>query len=214
MDSNKVISKMFMWLFAGIFLSFITAFIVSNNPTLLITIFSTSAYYLIFLAELIVVIVFSSRIYKMSKTSATILYLIYSLLTGLTLSCIFVVYEIPSIIFIFGITSLVLLLFSFIGMFTKFNLNKLSSFLLMGLLGIIFCYIVNIFLNSEVISFGTLVFGVIIFILYIAFDTQRVVKNFYGLEEDKLPIMGALELYMDFINLFIRLLELFGKRRD
>ena len=84
----------------------------------------------------------------------------------------------------------------------------------MALLGLIICTIINIFVGSESLNFGLLILGVIIFIGYIAYDIQKVKENVYGLDEDKLPLMGAMELYMDFINLFIRLLELFGKGRD
>ena len=84
----------------------------------------------------------------------------------------------------------------------------------MGLLGLIICEIINIFIGSQTFNFALLIIGVIIFIAYIAFDIQKVKENIYDLDEDKLPILGAMELYMDFINVFIRLLEIFGKRRD
>ena len=84
----------------------------------------------------------------------------------------------------------------------------------MGIIGILICSIINMFIGSATLNFGLLILGVIIFIGYIAFDIQKVKENIYGLDEDKLPLMGAMQLYMDFINLFIRVLELFGKRRD
>ena len=211
---NKVFSKMFAWLFAGIFLSFAVAMFVVKNDDLLYKIYSTGIYYIIIIAELITVIVFTRRIHKMSFTGAIFSYLLYSVLTGLTLSAIFVIYDITSIIYAFGVTSGLVLIFALIGYFTKLDLTKISTYLFMAILGLIICEIINIFVGSQTFNFVLLILGVIIFIVYIAFDIQRIKENIYGLDEDKLPIMGAMELYMDFINLFIRLLELFGKRRD
>lgn len=211
---NKVFSKMFAWLFAGIFLSFAVAMFVVKNEDLLYKIYSTGIYYIIIIAELITVIVFTRRIHKMSFTGAIFSYLLYSVLTGLTLSAIFVIYDITSIIYAFGVTSGLVLIFALIGYFTKLDLTKISTYLFMAILGLVICEIINIFVGSQTFNFVLLILGVIIFIVYIAFDIQRIKENIYGLDEDKLPIMGAMELYMDFINLFIRLLELFGKRRD
>ena len=211
---NKVFSKMFAWLFAGILLSFGVAMYVVKSYDLLYKIYSSSLYYFIILAEIITVIIFSSRIHKMSFAGAIFTYLLYSFLTGLTLSAIFVIYDITSIIYAFGVTAGLLLIFALIGYFTNIDLTKISTYLFMGIVGLIICEIINIFVASETFNFILLIAGVVIFIAYIAFDIQRVKQNIYGLDEDKLPIVGAMELYMDFINLFIRLLELFGKRRD
>ena len=211
---NKVFSKMFAWLFAGILLSFAVAMFVIKSDDLLVKIYTTGIYYVIIIAEFITVIVLSSRIHKMSFTGAIIAYLLYAFLTGLTLSAIFVIYDITSIIYAFGVTAGLVLIFGLVGYFTKLDLTKFSTYLFMGLLGLIICEIINIFVGSQTFNFVLLVLGVIIFIAYIAFDIQKVKENIYGLDEDKLPIVGAMELYMDFINVFIRLLELFGKRRD
>ncbi len=211
---NKVFSKMFAWLFAGILLSFAVAMFVVNDYDIINTIFTSGLYYIIILAEIITVVIFTRRIHKMSYTGAIFAYMLYSILTGLTLSAIFVIYDITSIIYAFGVTSGIILIFALIGYFTKLDLTKISTYLFMALLGLVICEIINIFVASESFNFVLLILGVLIFIAYIAFDVQRVKQNIYGLDEDKLPIMGAMELYMDFINLFIRLLELFGKRRD
>ncbi len=211
---NKVFSKMFAWLFAGILLTFATAMFVTKNTDLMYKVYEGKYYFFIILAEIITVVVLSSRIHKMSFAGAIFAYLLYSFLTGLTLSAIFAVYPTESIMYVFGITAAIVLVFSLIGYFTKLDLTKISTFLFMGLLGLILCEVVNIFVASQTFNFVLLVIGVLIFIVYIAFDIQKVKQNIYGLDDDKLPLMGALELYMDFINLFIRLLELFGKGRD
>ena len=210
---NKIISRLFTWLFAGIMLTFLSALYVTKNDELLNGL-RGGVYYLIFIAELVTVIVFSKRIHKMSYIGAVFAYLLYSFLTGLTLSGIFIIYDITSIIYAFGITSVLVLIFAIIGYFTKVDLTKLSTYLFMGIIGILVCSIINMFIGSATLNFGLLILGVIIFIGYIAFDIQKVKENIYNLDDDKLPLMGAMQLYMDFINLFIRILELFGKRRD
>jgi FtsH-binding integral membrane protein len=211
---NKVFSKMFAWLFAGILLTFATAMFVTKNTDLMYKVYEGKYYFFIILAEIITVVVLSSRIHKMSFAGAIFAYLLYSFLTGLTLSAIFAVYPTESIMYVFGITAAIVLVFSLICYFTNLDLTKISTFLFMGLLGLILCEVVNIFVASQTFNFVLLVIGVLIFIVYIAFDIQKVKQNIYALDDDKLPLMGALELYMDFINLFIRLLELFGKGRD
>lgn len=211
---NKVFPKMFAWLFAGILLSFGVAMYVTNDINLLYKLYKTSSYIIIIILEFITVLIFSTRIHKMSYAGAIFAYLFYSFLTGLTLSSVFLVYDITSIIYAFGITAGLVLLLSLFGFFTKIDLTKISTYLFLGLLGIIICSIINIFVNNSTFDFALLIIGVIIFIGYIAYDIQIVKENMYGLDEEKLPLMGALELYMDFINLFIRLIQLFGKRRD
>ena len=171
---NKVFSKMFAWLFAGILLSFGVAMFVIKQEDLLVKIYTTGIYYVIIIAELITVFVLSSRIYKMSFTGAIIAYLLYAFLTGLTLSAIFVIYDITSIIYAFGVTAGLVLIFGLLGYFTKLDLTKFSTYLFMGLIGLIICEIINIFVGSQTFNFVLLILGVIIFIGYIAFDIQKV----------------------------------------
>ena len=144
-----------------------------------------------------------------------VLFLVYSALTGLTLSSVFIAYDIGSIIYTFGITSVLFLGFGLIGYFTKIDLTKIGIYLVMALFGVIIASIVNIFIGSETFSLGICILGIIIFLAYIAYDIQIIKKNMFGIEkEDNLVIYGALQLYLDFINLFIRLLRFFGKSKD
>ena len=119
-----------------------------------------------------------------------------------------------SIIFIFLITALVFLIFALIGYFTKINLTKLGTILFMGLIGILIASIINIFVQSQTFDLILVIIGIIVFIGYIAYDINKVKRLEGQIDEDKLSIIGALELYLDFINLFIRLLQLFGKNKD
>ena len=213
-ESKNVFSKVFMWMFIGLAITFGIGYYVSVNPNMLFKEFG-GYYWLLVIAELVVVIWLSARIRKMKPTTAKILFCAYSFLTGLTFSSIFVVYEISSIIYVFGITALLFLIFALIGYFTKIDLTKIGVYLFMALLGVIICSIINIFVGSETFDLGITIVCLIVFIIYIAYDMQIIKRNLYLIpEEDNLAIYGALQLYLDFINIFLRLLQLFGRSRD
>lgn len=211
---NKLYSKIFMWMFIGLLVTFGTGFYVSTNENMIYNIFSTRLYWVIFVAEFITVIVLSVRIQKMSQLGAQICFILYSFLTGLTFAAIFLMFEMSSIIYVFLATSLIFGIFAFIGYTTNVDLTKLGTILFMGLLGIIIVSIINIFVGNSMLDLLLNWVGVIIFVGYIAYDLQKIKNLSNSFDEDKLAIYGALQLYLDFINLFIRLLELFGKRRD
>ena len=214
MLENKLFAKIFMWMFIGLAITFATGYYVSVNPNMLFNIFG-SYYWILAIAEIVVVIWLSVRIRKMKPMTAKILFCLYSFLTGLTFSSIFVVYKITSIVYVFGITSLIFLIFALIGYFTKIDLTKIGIYLFMALLGVIICSIINIFIGSQTFDLGLTIICLIIFIIYIAYDIQIIKRNLYMItEEDNLAIYGALQLYLDFINIFLRLLQLFGKARD
>lgn len=213
-QDNKIFSKIFFWMFIGLAITFGIGYYVSLNSNMLYNVFS-KYYILLIIAEIVVVIWLSARIRKMSPTTAKILFCLYSFLTGLTFSSIFVLYQITSIISIFGITALIFLIFALIGYFTKIDLTKLGVYLFMGLLGVIICSIINMFVKSGTFDLTLTIIALIIFIAYIAYDIQIIKKNLYTFEEqDNLAIFGALQLYLDFINIFLRLLQLFGRNRD
>ena len=212
---NKVFSKMFLWMFLGLMVTFGVAYFLSQNDTMMYNLFSGKKYLIVWIAEIVVVLVLSLRIHKLSLMSARILFILYSLLTGLTVSTIFIVYSISSIIYVFFITSILFLIFGLIGYFTKIDLSRFGTILAMALLGVIICTIINIFIKSETFDFATTLFMIVVFLGYIAYDINKVKNNFRNIEDEgKLAIYGALELYLDFINLFLRLLRLFGKSND
>lgn len=211
---NKVLSKVFLWMFIGLLVTFITGYTVSVNENMLYNIFSGGTYFLIIIAELILVIVLSARITKLKPTTAKILFLLYSFTTGLTFGSIFVVYELTSIMTIFLITSMLFGAFALIGYKTNIDLSKFGTYLLMMLIGIIICIIINIFLNNSTFDMFISCISVIVFLGFTAYDIQKI-KDLEGqLPEDNLAIIGALELYLDFINIFLDLLKLFGKSND
>ncbi|MEI3530619.1 MAG: Bax inhibitor-1/YccA family protein [Bacilli bacterium] len=213
--SNKIFPKVFMWMFIGLLISFGTGYFVYNNPNMLYNIFSTSMYYIIIIVELLIVIFLSARIQKMNPLTAMISFVLYSVVTGLTLSIVFVMFEMSSIIYIFLITAFVFLIFALLGYFTKIDLSKYSTIFLMGLFGIIIATIVNIFLNNATFDIILSWIGVVLFVGLVAYDIQKIKRYGEIIDDDnKIAIIGALDLYLDFINIFLRLLNLFGKNKN
>ena len=213
MDISKFMSKVYLWMSIGLAITFVTGVTIAGNANVIETIFSTSLYWFIIIAEIITVIVLSARVNKMSYTGACIAFIIYSLLSGLTFSIIFIAYHITSIMYVFIITAGIMILFSIIGYFTKLNLTKLGSFLLMALIGIVIASILNaLLINSGEFNIVLCIISILVFIGLIAWDTQNI-KRMYEINPDNknLAIYGALQLYLDFINIFIDLLRLFGK---
>lgn len=214
LQDNKIFSKIFFWMFIGLAITFGIGYSVSINENMLYNVFSKYYIFLI-IAELVVVIWLSARIRKMKPTTAKLLFCAYSFITGLTFSSIFVVYKMTSIVMVFGIASLIFLIFALIGYFTKLDLTKIGTYLFMILLGVIICSLINMFVGSETFDLALTIICLIVFIVYVAYDIHIIKRNLYAIpEEDNLAIYGALQLYLDFINIFLRLLQLFGKSRD
>lgn len=210
----KIYSKVFLWMFIGLLLTFVTGIYVSTNENILRFIFGGSGYIFIIIAELATVIFLTARIRKMSATAARISFLLYSFLTGLTFSSIFIIYELSSILIIFLVAAILFGIFALIGKFTNIDLTKFGTFLIMGLLGIVICYIINIFLGNETFDIIITSISLLLFLGYTAYDIQKIKYLENTIDEDNLAIYGALELYLDFINILLDLLRLFGKSRD
>lgn len=214
MNNSKIMSKVFLWMFIGLAVTFLTGSYIANDPSLILEIFEGGSVFLIFIVELAIVIFLTARIHKMKPLTAKIMFLLYSVVTGLTFASVFVVYDITSIIYVFLATALIMLVFAALGYFTKLDLTKLSTFLFMAIIGILIMSIINMFVGNEQLSLGICIISVLVFIVYIAFDVQKV-KQLYEqnvLPEDNLAIYGALQLYLDFINIFLDLLRIFGDR--
>ena len=215
MNTKSLFSKVYMWMFVGVMLSFATAYFVSINPNLVYDVFSTGSYFIILITELVLVIVLSARATKMNKLTAGILFGVYSIVTGLTLSVAFIAYEIPSILAIFLGTSILFLIMATLGMYTKYDISKAGNVLFVGLIIILISSIINIFVGNGMFEIIIDALGIFVFVAYTAYDTQMIKRLAASdIPEDNLAIIGALELYLDFINIFLRLLSLFGKNRD
>ena len=208
---NKVMPKVFLWMFIGLLVTFITGYIVSINKNMLQSVFSTSGYIIFVIVELILVIVLSARIAKMSPTTCRIMFLLYSFISGLTFSSIFIVYKMDDIISVFFIAALIFGVFALLGSVAKIDLTKIGTFCMMGLFAVIICAIVNMFVGSSTFALGISIAALLIFLGITAYDVQKIKKNLRNIPEENLAVYGAFELYLDYINIFIRLLSLFGR---
>jgi len=212
---NSFLSKVFGWMFLGLLITFATGYVVANNEAMLYNIFSSGMHWILLIAEIVIVIFLSTRIAKMQTMTATILFCLYSFITGLTFSIFFVAYEMSSIITVFGLTSMLFGVFALFGKITKIDLTKFSSIFVMGIFGILIVSIVNIFLGNTMVDIIVCIVGLILFLGLTAYDMQKL-KHYQAMlpNENNAAIIGAFELYLDFINIFIKLLRLFGRNRD
>lgn len=211
---NNLFSKVFLWLAAGLFISFGVAFYVSTNENLVYNIF-TKYYIWIIILELVLAFVLSLCITKLSKAMTIVLYIEYSAVTGLTLSSVFLAYELSSIIMIFLMTSIIFALLSVYGYITKKDVSKIGPILFFGLIGIIIVTILNIFVFKSS-SFDTWIsiISIIIFLGFVVYDINLIKRRMYDIDDDKLAVYGAFQLYLDFVNIFLDLLRLFGESND
>ena len=212
---NKVYGTMSV----GLLLTFAAAWAVGNNAEMMNTLFTGMTRYVVMFAPLIMVFAFGAMINRLSAAGAQLFFYVFSAVMGVSISYIFVVFTAFSIAQVFLVTSIAFAGLSLWGYTTKKDISGWGSFLIMGLIGIIVASIVNIFIGSSAIAFAVSVIGVLIFAGLTAYDTQNI-KNMYvahahhGDSEwlGKSAIMGALNLYLNFINMFMMLLSLFGNR--
>ncbi len=212
--NNNLYSKIYGWLFLGLLVSFTTGYALSYYPNIVINIMSSAWFLIIILLELGIAIFFTSRIQKMSKITAIICYFIYCIITGFTFSTIFLAYKITSILIIFFVTAILFGIFALIGYITKKDLTKLGGYLLITLFGIIIVSLINLFLNNTMTDLIISIVGIIVFVLFIAYDINKIKLLVNQLGTETGPIYCAFQLYLDFINLFLRILRIFGKNRD
>ena len=209
--------KVYNYMAAALGISGVVAFVTANSPALMSLIFGTPLAWVFMLAPLGFVFFFSYKLNSISAAKAKNYLWIYSALMGLSLASIFIAYTNASIARTFFISASVFGGMSLYGYTTKKDLTGMGSFLMMGVLGLIVCSLVNIFLKSSAFDFALSFIGILIFTGLTAYDAQRIKQNFYhsGDSEStaKMAVMGALNLYMDFINLFIMMLRFFGDRK-
>lgn len=213
MENRDIYPKVFTWLFIGLLITFITGYSLSLNPNLLY-VFSGMTSVILIIAEIAIALFFSFRLQKMSKNTAIVCYGLYSIITGITLSGIFIIYKLTSIVYIFLIAAALFLIFAIIGKTTKLDLSKLGTYLFMILFAVIVLSVVNMFLGLDTMELIICIISIIVFLGYIAYDIQKVRSLVSVVGEDKAAIFGAFQLYLDFINLFIDLLRLLGKSND
>ncbi len=201
-------------MFLGLLVTFATGYAVSSNPVMIENVFG-GMFYIFIILELVLVLVLSARVMKMSPVGAKMCFLLYSFVSGLTFSSIFIVYNLTSITSVFLISALVFGIMALIGYTTKVDLTKVGFYLMMALIGAIIVMIVNIFLNNPMVDTFISIVCLIVFIGITAYDVQKIkALESSGLPEDNLAIYGALDLYLDFINIFLHLLQFFGRSDD
>ena len=222
--SALYLAKVMGWMCVGLLTTVVAAMAVFSVDALYFMILgSGSGFMLIIVAQFALVLILSAGIGKLSPGTATVLFMLYSALTGLTLSVFVIVFDLASLLLAFSVTTIMFLTMAIYGAVTKKDLTSIGRLAFFGLIGIIVAGIANWFLGSSMLDFAITVIGVVVFIGLIAYDTQKI-KNIYqshtvgGYDEysdevRKLAIIGALTLYLDFINLFIMLLRLLGRRR-
>jgi len=208
------IRSVYAWMFGGLILTALAAMWVVSSPAMQKLVFGTPLRWVLLFAEIGLVFYMSFRITKMSPAAAASVFLVFSLLNGLTLSAIFFVYTAAKIYLAFFTAAGMFGAMSIYGMVTKRDLTSLGSFMFMGLIGILICGVVNIFLKSPGLHFAISLIGVFVFLGLTAWDTQKL-KAYATAPElrENLAVYGALALYLDFINLFLLLLRIMGDRR-
>jgi len=217
---NEFIRSVYNWMAIGLGLTGVVAFYVSNSETLLKLIFGNQfIFFGLIIGELILVFTISARVHKMQASTATSLFVLYAALNGATISAIFLIYTKSSITSTFFICAATFIVSSIYGMVTKRDLTSMGQFMFMGLIGIVIASVVNLFVRSSGMSLIVSYIGVIVFVGLTAYDTQKLrtmaLSQPDGLDSGtvrKGAILGALTLYLDFINLFLMLLRILGNR--
>jgi len=212
-------AKVYQWMNVGLGVSALASLLTLYSPAMARLVFGNRmVFFGLLITELILVITLSRAIQRLSATAATGFFLLYSLLSGVTLAVIFVVYTQSSIASAFFVTAGTFAAMSVYGHVTQKDLTSWGSFLFMGLVGFLLASVVNLFLKSEMIYWVTTYCGILIFVGLTAYDTQKLKRLAQGGFADsetrhKAAILGALSLYLDFINLFLLLLRVLGRRR-
>lgn len=212
--------KVYVWMTLALVITGFTAFGIAENPGLVYTIVTNRLlFWGLIIGEFALVMAIYGAIGKLSATAATLLFVLYSIVNGATLSVIFLAYTMTSIASVFFITAGTFAVMAFIGYTTKTDLTSFGKMLMMGLIGIILATVVNIFIGSSMLNMMVSYVGVVVFVGLTAYDSQKIKNLLYQVdnmseEAQKLALLGSLTLYLDFINLFLMLLRIFGGNRD
>lgn len=213
---SDYLSGIFAWMFAGLSASGLVGYLIANSGDSIKVLFlNPVSFFVLIIAQFGLVIFLSARITKLSANAARALFMAYAISVGVTLSTIFLVYTSSSIMRVFFITGSMFLVMAIVGFLTKVDLSKFGALLIMGLVGIIIASVVNIFLGSDSLQMIVSYLGVGIFLGLTAYDIQKIKKLYaeFG-SAGNLAILGALSLYLDFLNLFLFLLRIFGVSKD
>ncbi len=211
---NEAMARVYKHMGLAVLTSMIVSLLVSSSPALMAFLFTGAMKWIVMFAPLVVILVAGFAFDKMSKSTLTAFLHGFAALMGLSFSAIFVVYTATSIFSAFMSAAVLFAVMSFYGYFTKRDLTSMGQFMFVGLIAIIIASIINIFIGSSVMTMVISAVAIVIFLGLTAYDTQNI-RNMVTMENDgKLEVLGALTLYMDFINIFLNLLQLFGSRNE
>jgi uncharacterized protein len=213
-EINSAMARVYGHMGLAVITSMIVSFLVGTNPALLAFFFTGALKWVVIFAPLVAILAVSFAMDKFSKEALTVFLHGFAALMGLSFATIFAVYSMGSIASAFMSAAILFGVMSFYGYFTKKNLDSIGQYMFVGLIAIIIASIVNIFIGSTVFQMVISAIAVIVFLGLTAYDTQRI-RQMVSVDNDgKAEVMGALSLYLDFINLFISLLQLFGGRKE
>ena len=216
---RTLLKNVYCWMALALVVTGLTSYYVASSERIL-SLMGSGLYIGLLIAEVVLVVILSARIHKMSFTTAGIVFVVYSILNGVTLSVLLMIYTYESIALAFFITAGTFAAMALIGHFTKKDLSSMGQILLMALIGLIIATVVNLFIGSSTLQYILSYVGVLIFVGITAYDAQKIKRQSseFGTEINessmKLALMGALDLYLDFINLMIYILRIVGSRRN
>jgi uncharacterized protein len=211
---NTAMSRVYGHMGLAVITSMIVSFLVGTSPALLAFFFTGAMKWIVIFAPLVAILAVSFAMDKFSKEALTMFLHGFAALMGLSFATIFALYQMGSIVSAFMSAAILFGVMSFYGYFTKKNLDSVGQFMFIGLIAIVIASIVNIFIGSTVMQMVISAIAVIVFLGLTAYDTQKI-RELVGVDNDgRAEVMGALTLYLDFINLFLSLLQLFGGRKD
>ena len=198
----------------AVLVSMVVSFLVGNSPELMAVLFGTGLKWVVIFAPLVAILAVTFAVERFSKGALVAFLHGFAALMGLSFSTIFVVYNLGSIVSAFMGAAVLFAVMSGYGYFTKRNLDSFGQYLFVGLIAIIIASIINIFIGSSVFAMVISAIGILVFLGLTAYDTQKIREMVTVDNDGKAEVLGALSLYLDFINLFLMLLQLFGGRKD
>jgi FtsH-binding integral membrane protein len=213
-EINSAMGRVYGHMGLAVLVSMIASVLVASSPAVMAVLFGTGLKWVVMFAPLVAILGMSLAYERMSKSTLQVLLYGFAVLMGLSFATIFIVYQIGSIVGAFMGAAILFGTLSFYGYFTKKDLSSWGTFLIVGLIALIITSIVNIFIGSSVLAMTLSAIAIIIFLGLTAYDTQRIREMVTYENDGKAEVMGALSLYLNFINIFLSLLQLFGNRND
>lgn len=211
---NSAMGRVYGHMMLAVMTSMIVSFLVSTSPAMMAFFFTGVMQWIVIFAPLVAILAMGFGLERMSKSTLQICLYAFSALMGLSFASIFIIYALGSIVSAFMAAAVLFAVLSFYGYFTRQDLDSVGKFMFVGLIAIIIASIINIFIGSSVMQMVISAIAIIVFLGLTAYDTQKIRQAVSYESDGKMEVWGALTLYLDFINLFLSLLQLFGGRKD